>query len=437
MSGPQQQRLHQYLIDTRPERVDRAQAEWAMAADALTRVAYQLQRHSLPGERPGKIGDLTGKAMAREFQRSAEAMTAKADELARGSAALRNASDAITDAQTTRDELVGSDAGPRPEPLAFTGPMTPQDIRADADRNAEIAAWDADQERRERRAREAADRMDTTFTDSSAALRKIHRETPPQDGSGRGPGGDSSAPGGRIPTGPTSPSPGGPGPGHPAGPGGGDTSGTPHGPGHATDEPIHGGDGPPAGPAATTLGIPQGPGAAEAPPVLAGPTGGTAPVSGGSSVSSAGAGAALGGLALGGGMIAAGSGSPGVRAVATPAAGTQNARPIGATSSRGAAPTLGRSASAIAPGQQTPGSRASTGGRPGARTRAAFGKPASAAPAGERRVATPGHAASSKKGSGTGGASRGRDGRKDRTLPAVYLEEWELRDDDAAPGVLD
>lgn len=444
MTGPQQQRLQQYLLGTNRDQLDRATNEWQRAADALTRVAGQLRLRSLPGEQPGKVGALTGEAMARAFRSSAEAMTSKAEELLRGREALRAAGEAITAAEATRDDLAADSPGERPSPMTFTGPMRPKDIRAEADRNAAIAAWDAEQERRERQARMAADQMDATFTDSSATLRTIHRETPPEDRSHPGPGSPGTTPGGNSPTGPTAP-----GPAHTPGPGGGGIGHPAHGSGHTAGTPTGpgtGSDGPPTGGTSTTLGVPQGPttGAA-APPVLAGPTGaGTAasPVSPASTVSSAAAGAALGGLALGGGMIAAGTSSPtGLKAGPAPssAAGGQGARPIGASSTRAAGATLGRTTSAIVPGQATAGSQARATGQHGTpRSRSAFAKPTPAAPAGERRIAAPGHPGGSKQGTGAGGTGRrNRDERKQPATPAGYLEQWELEDDAATPGVLD
>ena len=446
MRGPEQERLARDLQGSRTGQVSDAEREWERAAGVLMQVSLQLQGAS--HEPPGRIGNLTGEAVARAFRRSAEAMAAKAEELREGGVALGAAKDTIESAQLLHADLASGGQGQRPAALTFTGPMTAKDIRNDSERNAEIAAWDAEYERRERRAREAADRMDATFTESSVALRKIHRETPPEDQALTAPGGGSSS--GRG--GATSPS----------GPGSTDGSGGPAGTyvsggGHAPSSPAPSEDptgatpapgqgaGPQPGTTTTSpaLGAPQGPSGTRAPEltgsVADAATAATSPAS------STGAGVALGGLAVGGGMLAAGTAAGTVRGGATPvaSAGASQARPIGAGSSRGAAPTLGRAAAVPGSAAGTSGSQARAAGRAGSASpsRAALGRSAvSAAPAGERGASAAGQPVGRGQGrgsSGTGRSGRGRTRPQQSSEVAGYAEEWEIDDPDAAPGVLD
>lgn len=445
MRGPEQERLARYLQGSRPGQVSDAEREWERAAGVLMQVSLQLQGAS--HEPPGRIGNLTGEAVARAFRRSAEAMAAKAEELREGGVALGAARDTIESAQLLHADLASGGQGQRPAALTFTGPMTAKDIRNDSERNAEIAAWDAEYERRERRAREAADRMDATFTESSVALRKIHRETPPEDQALAAPGGGSSGRGATAPSGSGSiDGSGGPagtyvsgGGGHaPSGPA---PSGDPTGPTPAPGQ----GAAPQPGTTTTSpaLGAPQGPSGTRAPElpgsVADAATTATSPAS------STGAGVALGGLAVGGGMLAAGTAAGTVRGGTTPVApaGASQARPIGAGSSRGAAPTLGRAAAVPGSPAGASGSQTRAAGRTGSASpsRAALGRPAVyAAPAGERGASAAGQPVGRGQGrgsSGTGPSGPGRTRPQQSSKAAGYAEEWEIDDPDAAPGVLD
>jgi hypothetical protein len=446
VSGPQQQRLAAHLAGADEDRVGTAAREWEYAASILDRLAADLlDRTSVV---PEGMGAQTAEAVVTAFTRSATGMTAKAGELRDGAAALQASSDVIRAARTTHRNL-GTGHGDRPQPLTFVGPMDKQDVKDDQARTTAIAAWDAEQERRERDAARAADHMDLTYAATSKTLRKIHGRTPPSGGqspAGAGGGLASTPP---APAG--HPATGSPTAGHP----GHDVPAPSAGTGHASGSDGATDTAAPIAPASGPTGTPQGATgttattAAPASSVGGGPGPSPAPGLLGSSA----VGVGIGTATLG--VTAAATGNTGglIGPRVTPSAASGNVRPIGATSQRGGSATLGRATPTTASGSTASrassartggakGTAAATAGTSGSRAISArSGSTGSAGRAGSRSqpfnqvsksqagraLSSPGHTGRSRK-----QQDRERAGRE-----AEYLEAWDLDDDDTAPGLLD
>ncbi len=233
MAGPEETRLAQGLTGSMPLTVGARAGEWSECAQILLDVATQLGNVSMPIP-PGEAGAETATAMNAAFARSADAMRKRAAKLQQGNAALDDSSQVIEQAKAAFEALGPENAAPTHTP--HEDPSSPAGIRAENKYNSELAAFHADQERRERISKTHADRMDQVFQRSAATMKEIHGEPDPPppppaySGGGGGVGGGAGfgsgggyAPGSGgprtlHPVGTYEPGPGGHGPGRTRGP---------------------------------------------------------------------------------------------------------------------------------------------------------------------------------------------------------------------------
>lgn len=457
MTGPQQERLRQNVDGADHGQVTSAGFDWKAKGDLLDIVASQLEFNAAaPRE---AMGGQTGVATSEAFARSGKAMAAKSAELQHGGEILMKSGQAIKNAEDEHRSL-GAQPGAPTEPTYDSGsPQTKAELRQHSEHQAAAAAWQAEYDRRERRAEKANLELEQALRGYSNDMAKIHGENMDKPSSVQGGSGSVAAPGGG------GTAYGGGGGGHAGGGGRGDQPHAqgeiiefvPHHPTHdtpptTTGTPPSGGDvgagtgtGTSTSPAASAQG-------GSSSPVL-GQT--TVPGGAGGSVSASSAtGSAIGagGLAVaaGGGLMAAGS-SPAsaIRGglVASPTAATaggSSARSIGAGSARGAAPTLGRSGSVVAGGSPAGSSSARSAGG-GATGRSGTSRPTVAGHAGSQAGGRATGRAGGASGSGrsaTGAAAQGagrggKDKRRNGQVVDHLLEEWELDEEDLGPAVID
>lgn len=417
-TGPEQSKLDSYLDDSRRESVEAAAVEWARVSGLLDHVRARLEHAS---SRAQELGGETGPAASRAFAKSATAMGKKAGQLRDGGDALSYAAGAIAFGIARRREL-GKPEGRPSDPEPLQPGATDKEIAKHGQQQSRVSAWEEEQARRERVARETTTEMDTRFHRSTVTMKKIHGEPDPvpkpSGPAGSDPGGSTPyAPGGRTHQGPGSTGV------HPTY----DPSG--HGDGFTPDEHhttphdyTPGTTGPTGGtPSGTTTpdGSAQGNGPG-VPTIGGGTPGGGVPGGGSStttSVSSLGAGAGItGGAGLLGGAAMGGLGGNlgGLRgAVAPVSTSSATVRPIGSSARGATSGTLSRSSGRSA--TTVTGTGSGSGGST-VRSRGA---------AGGRGAA----------GSSGGGAGRGKGSKKSQR--DHLEEEWEIDDEDVAPAVLD
>jgi hypothetical protein len=427
MTGAEQAKLDSYLDESRKESVEAGAVEWARISGLLDHVRARLEHAA---SRAQELGGETGPAASRAFTKSATAMGKKSQALRDGGDALAYAAGAIEFGNTKRRELGKADSRPSdPEPLQPGA--TDKEIAKHGQQQSRVSAWEDEQARRERVARETTTEMDTRFRRSTVTMKKIHGEPDPvpkpSSPGGSDPGGTTpSGPGGRTHQGPGSSS------SHPtydpSGPGQGSTpgdDGTVHQPSH---DPGTTGPGDTPSGSTPTGSTPNGSAQTGGPgvPTLGGggPSGGGVP--GGSStstsVSSMGAGAGItGGAGLLGGAAMGGMGGSlgGLRGAVTPVSTSSAAvRPIGSTARGATGGTLGRSGTTVTGTGSGSGSGARGTGRSGGSTVRSRGAAGGRGSAGS---------------SGSGGRGKGSKKSERDHLE----EEWELDDEDVAPAVLD
>lgn len=437
-AGPQRARLDTALTGAFESAVEASSAEWNRCVSHLWRISAALETAS-PAVKE-QIGGQTGPAIDAAFARSSQGMTAKAEELAKGTTALRSAANAIHDARQEQQALSAqplSEPGPYHKPV---GPPTDQDLQDEAENRQAHARYSAAFADQERRAQEKADHMDRVFEHSTAVMKEIHRIPDPEpkphggDPGGGGPAGGGSGPagGGRAPGPAGAPNdPRNPTPYHPPGPHGPGPGLTPYqpGPGLTPYQPGPGGAAPQGG---TPFEYTPGSGT------------GQVPVSGSSGLSgNAGlgvAGAAAGGI--GGGMLASGMAAGGIRGgltpvVASPGTAASGVRGIGATGRAGVSGALGRAGGTSVTPTSAAAGRGTAAARAGASRTGAGGTAA-----GRNAAGKAGGRGAGARGSGTGGAATGRGGRrkddeKGRKRDLFDAAEDWIDDEDAAPGVID
>ena len=440
MAGPQEHRLVQALSGAESGIIDGGADAWQTCASLLRNVAANLATTSLPVP-SGDAGAETAAAMNAAFKRSAKAMEERAAKLVAGHGALVDAARVIEDARSAHQALGGEKPAPTYTPHADPGSKA--GIKAHNAFLAKQAAFEADQQHRERVCQQQADHMDRTFAKSSAVMKQIHGEKPPATTGGGGGGGGTGSGSSYTPHAATRTSstytPGGGGGQpvsgtvhHPAAHGGGSHVDYTAGPGGST------GGGYPTGGGAAQGGVtvdPAGTGTGGGP--LPGPVTTGAPGGGLSSTNGLGvAGAAAGGI--GGGLLGTGLASGGLRGgmpslVSSSGTAASGVRGIGATARTGVSGTIGRAGVTGEPTSSTAG-RAGAGG-----VRAGAGSSTSARSGTGRGSASRGSAGGRGSGSTAGGrGGRGKDERKRSKQDAFDLaeDEW-LDDEEAAPGVLD
>lgn len=434
--GPQELRLDQALAGAAEPLVQTAIDEWYDGAALLGAV-----ERALLNAKPliaDQFGPDTSDAAATAFQKMADKVAERREQMNRAGQALSVAKGALVSAQAVRASLGGAPSPPgefRADPDADEVDQ----LRAHRAHAAQVQAYNAAVAEREQQAREAADHMDRVYRGSTETMREVHGEPDAARGGGSAGGGGAGAGGGTAATGGGAVTAGGgttrgdgghhvvigssPGPAQVSGPGG---SG--HVPGHLPSQ-------------VTGAGVPQGPG--ETAPAAAG--GPTTPI--GASAAGGPTGATVGGLAgaLGGGLVGGMAGITGaVRGGGVSAAAAGNnaaqARPIGSSSRTATSGALGRStpvpgapttrAAGAAPGSGG-ASRSAGGGAGGGGARAAGGgAPGSRGRSGGRATGA------------RAGAVVARGGPRKRTEDKPGEQEffedaqdW-IDDEDGAPGVL-
>lgn len=453
MAGPEETRLIRALTGAEPGRAGGGAREWDNCATMLDRVASRLETTAMPIP-IGEAGAQTAEAMNAAFGRSAAAMRQRAERLREGHQALVRAETVMEDARREYERLGAEGTGPT-KPSGFADPQSEAALNAEARYAAEHAAFVAEQERRERVAKQWADQMDVVFVESADKMREIHGEPPPPppplnyDGEH---GGIRSPKAGHVPI---------DGNRHHDGDSGNngndddknndngnDDDSTDNGTdnGNGNDNGNDDGNGLPQGPTTLTPLDPTTPGI--------NPTG-----NGGVSPSTGlGVGGAAGG-AVAGGLLGAGLTAGGIRGgapvVASPGTAASGVRGVGATSRTGASSTLGR-AGATAPGAGGSPTRAGAGagragagaGRAGAgagRGGAASGRGGAGARGGAGgaggRGSAGGRSGAAARGAGGAGAGAGRGRGKDdekRGKDDIFEapEDW-VGEDEAAPAILD
>jgi hypothetical protein len=438
MAGPQRARLDQALTGAHAHAVTTSSREWTRCVGILQEIAAALLVASPQVKR--EIGGRTGPAIDAAFQRSSDAMTRRAADLAKGSAALQSAADAIAAALAEQEYLAGH---PLKEPTPYVagpGPRTDEDIAKEAAARQAQSDYDAAYADQEARAKARADHLDEVFARSTAVMKDIHQVPDPEPStSGSGSNGSGGG-GGATPLQHMAATSGGSGPRNPgptityspdgdgAGAGSGDHHAATGGPGTT---PAPGGTGAPQG--GSTIEIPG-----RTPGI--GPSSGPVPVgsTGGLGLGLAGAAAGgIGGSLLGTGLAAGGLRGGLTPVVTGPGTAAGGVRGIGATSRAGVSGTLGRPGGVAAVGSGT-GTAGTTGRGTAARSsgvasgRGTTGRgPGSRGAAGSRGAG----------GRGTGSTAGGRSGRKTdqrgRHDPFdTVAEDW-VDHEEPAPGVLD
>ncbi|MGB0100754.1 MAG: hypothetical protein WBP61_10790, partial [Nocardioides sp.] len=179
MAGPQETRLIQAVTNGQPGNIQARAFEWSECARMLGEVADALAKESMPTP-VGEAGTRTAEAMNSAFARSAEAMRKRADKLRDGTRALEDAAEVLEEAKRARDVDLGPDtSGRRPTLTPHPHPNSPAGLKAQQEHNADVAAFEAEQARRERVAKQHADQMDVVYARSADTMREIHGEPPP------------------------------------------------------------------------------------------------------------------------------------------------------------------------------------------------------------------------------------------------------------------
>jgi hypothetical protein len=403
------------------------------------------------------MGGQTGVATSEAFARSGKAMAAKSAELQHGGEILMKSGQALKNAEDEHRSL-GAQPGAPTEPTYDSGsPQTKAELRQHSEHQAAAAAWQAEYDRREKRAEKANQELEQALRSYSDDMAKIHGENMDKPSSVQGGSGSVAAPGG----GGTAYG-GGSGGGHAGGGGRGDQSHAQgevvdYVPGHhgtttpppTTGPPPSGGDvGAGAGSDTGTIGAPaasaQGGSPVLGQTALTGATGGSISPASSATGSAIGAGGLA--VAAGGGLMAAGA-SPasairgGLVASPSAAAGGGSARSIGAGAARGAASTLGRPSSVVAGGSPTTSSsaRSAGGGATGRGTTSSRAGVAGQAgsQAGARGASGSGRAAAGAAAPGAAARGGGKDKRRNGRVVDHLLEEWEVDEEDLGPAVID
>lgn len=193
MAGVQENRVRTGLSGAKAEQISSGALEWRRCAELLENVRYALTE---AGKASEALGGHTGPALGKKFHHTAERVREKAKDLNKGSIALTNASNVIVEADeavTAMEEKYNAS-----EPSGFTPKpawqlKTKEDVEDERDRasahQADVRAYQADVEARERISRHWADRMDAVFEESTITMKEIHGIPDPEPGD-PGDGGD-------------------------------------------------------------------------------------------------------------------------------------------------------------------------------------------------------------------------------------------------------
>ena len=194
MTGPQQERLRQNVDGADHGQVTSAGFDWKAKGDLLDIVASQLEFNATaPRE---AMGGQTGVATSEAFARSGKAMAAKSAELQHGGEILMKSGQAIKNAEDEHRSL-GAQPGAPTEPTYDSGsPQTKAELRQHSEHQAAAAAWQAEYDRREKRAEKANLELEQALRGYSNDMAKIHGENMDKPSSVQGGSGSVAAPGG-------------------------------------------------------------------------------------------------------------------------------------------------------------------------------------------------------------------------------------------------
>ncbi len=194
MTGPQQERLRQNVDGADHGQVTSAGFDWKAKGDLLDIVASQLEFNATaPRE---AMGGQTGVATSEAFARSGKAMAAKSAELQHGGEILMKSGQAIKNAEDEHRSL-GAQPGAPTEPAYDSGsPQTKAELRQHSEHQAAAAAWQAEYDRREKRAEKANLELEQALRGYSNDMAKIHGENMDKPSSVQGGSGSVAAPGG-------------------------------------------------------------------------------------------------------------------------------------------------------------------------------------------------------------------------------------------------
>ncbi|MFC6343439.1 hypothetical protein ACFP8W_15750, partial [Nocardioides hankookensis] len=173
--GPQAERLTKAVTGGNPGAVNGAATEWQKCSDVLTGVGDYLRNAA--GTVKWAIGGETGPAVDAAFQKSADAMEAKAQVLLKGHHALRHAGDAI---QTAIDHEAKLEDMSEPTPYRAPGNnATDEELAKEATSKSKESAFASAFAAQEEKARAHADALDEALGKSSATMKEIHGEPDP------------------------------------------------------------------------------------------------------------------------------------------------------------------------------------------------------------------------------------------------------------------
>ncbi|ANH36802.1 hypothetical protein I601_0349 [Nocardioides dokdonensis FR1436] len=441
--GQEESRLARTVSGANVADVGRSEARWREGGRKLREVHRALEQARDDVSAGFGSGSSVSREAATAFAEVAQKAADRAEQMEQASSALARSSDALAKAEAEHRALGPAPSEPTPPERTPGMPESADTMRAEQTYGRNLGAYNTMMADRETRAKQRSDEVETTYTESTEVMRRIHGEPDERvmrdaAGGGRGGSGDGTGSGsGSGGGGGSTPSSGGrytptsshadPHQPHPDGQTGTDPIPDRH-PDDASTDQTSSPDTDAPDNAPSVLGQPLPPGSSG--------TGGSGGLTAGLGGGLAGS-AVMGGAVVLGGRLAGGMGATPVAGASAGSTGGRptSARPIGTGRTSGGA-TLGRGAAATgSPTGSRGGATGATGARGGtgaAGTRGAGGaRGAAAGQAGSRGAGGAG------RGAAGGATGRGKKGDTRAPDQEFFATEDDWTDDEGHQAVLD